>query len=64
MMLGQDLYAAYRDLQRALDGLGEILRRRQPGETQAFAWNERLGFLTSNLHGQGLSYFIILISKH
>ena len=67
--------AGARDMQRALDGLGEILRRRRPGETQAaidlysilgklassvslrgfqaFAWTERLGFLTSNLHGGG-----------
>ena len=27
-------------MQRTLDGLGEILRRRQPGETQATAWKE------------------------
>ena len=25
-------------MQRALDGLGEILRRRQPGETQVTPW--------------------------
>ncbi|CAJ1328435.1 unnamed protein product [Effrenium voratum] len=43
------------DLQRALQGLGEILRRRKPGQTQAFASSERLGFLTSNLYGLGCS---------
>ena len=26
-------------MQRALDGLGEILRRRQPGETQVTNWS-------------------------
>ncbi|CAJ1394395.1 unnamed protein product [Effrenium voratum] len=55
MMVGDDMYQAYRDLQRALQGLGEILRRRKPGQTQAFASSERLGFLTSNLYGLGCS---------
>jgi len=63
MVLGQDLHVAYREMQRALDGLGEILRRRQPGETQAFAWTERLGYLTSDLHGLGCSLEAAVILK-
>eukprot|EP00930_Biecheleria_cincta_P045992 TRINITY_DN3170_c0_g1_i2.p1 TRINITY_DN3170_c0_g1~~TRINITY_DN3170_c0_g1_i2.p1 ORF type:complete len:2091 (-),score=594.53 TRINITY_DN3170_c0_g1_i2:131-6403(-) len=60
---GDDLQKAYRDIQRSLDGLAEVLRRSKPGnDLQAFAYSERLGFLTSsptNL-GTGLRASVVL----
>ncbi|CAE7691590.1 unnamed protein product [Symbiodinium pilosum] len=48
VVAGDGLSKAYRTLRLALEGLSEILRRRRPGE-EAFAYSERLGFLTSDL---------------
>ncbi|CAE7578727.1 ARGK, partial [Symbiodinium natans] len=60
---GDGLNTAYRMLVRALDGLAEILRRRRPGQDQAFAVSERLGYLTSDLGRLGAALHASVLLK-
>lgn len=64
---GDDLQTAYRELQKGMEVIHEVLRRARPltGENQLSAWakNERLGYLTTSPMNVGAGFQASIVIK-